>query len=58
MGDAKQGQSGKPNKFNQQNQNAEERKAADMPRKGEPAQEPRTERTDENQTTEQTTQDK
>lgn len=59
MSDTKQGQSGKPNKFSQQNQHAEERKAADTPRRGEPAQEPRTdETTNDKQKTEQTRQDK
>ena len=45
-------QSGKPNKFNQQNRNAEERKAVDNPRQGEPAKEPTTETQKDKQVTE------
>lgn len=41
MGDKNNNQSGKPNKFNEQNKQAEERKAADNPRQGQPATEPR-----------------
>ena len=44
MADEKQGQqSGKPNKFNEQNKGSEERKAADGQRQGQPTGEPATE---------------
>lgn len=41
MADEKQGQqSGKPNKFDEQNKGAEDRKAADTQRQGQPSGEP------------------
>lgn len=43
MADENKTQSGKPNKFNEQNKGTEERKAADNPRQGEPTSEPTTE---------------
>jgi hypothetical protein len=45
-------QSGKPNKFNQQNQSTEERKAVDNPRQAEPVIEPTTETQKDKQITE------
>jgi hypothetical protein len=43
MGDNKEQSSGKPNKFDTQNQHSEERKTGESPRQGEPAQEPKKE---------------
>lgn len=46
MSDEKKSQSsGKPNKFEEQKRHAEERKATEAPRQGEPTKEPSTETT-------------